>query len=1073
MLGVLVLIFRFLLVLTSDHYDYYVRNTEMSGNNFSCVLGTLQLHPCGTLGMFESYFTRPSPSINASISMYFVDSHYQVLQNVSFTFASLFKLELVVYGKMNEATITCIEGLSFTLTNVNLLEMNSLLFNNCSRYQATISIVADEANMSRVKMSNISFLKGQFNAVLAACVRFKLSVSHSIFDGHTSIALGVRTSYISSKFENVTFSNNHGGLLLVSISNQESSLVIIGCKFVNNTSDDLASGGLVMNTIFNATVQDSIFSGNRALQGGAIQIHSDLLIHLLITNSTFTNNTANSGGAIYIFRSRVAFRIINSSFAQNSADHGGGMTIEDNFQSGLIKDSIFLENQAYSRRTSGENRGGALFVKHSSIIINKTIFLQNSANDGGGALLLSNNRIQVSDCIFHNNTGIIGGAILIYGSHCEFLGTNFTLNHAKDFGGAFYITNRFSSRNVIDITSSIFNNNSVSKRKLSDLILSSNGVSAGGGIYIEANSQYKNMNNLVYVYNSTFKGNIALIGGAIASSPQFRLAMSLTNTHFLSNYAAMSGGAMASMISDKYNLGISSCTFVANIAYNQGGAIFAMVQRMPVSPQFCLSTHTNTSFKDNSAIDGGALYVFNPSPMSINHQRLAFRSTLFTGNRAVVDPFSCGRLQCFQEPYSTAKGGALAVMGYISDFEISDCSFKKNKAIRGGAVHLFNGVHNTIDIKYCRFINNEACIGGAIYVNATEILSDHLFFQTNQAITMGGAVLMNSSSFNSNGSLIFHGNVAGVDGGALAMIASRISVHGNVAFSNNMAAAGGTGGRGGGVFVLETAGECQPNDCAISWSTSTVFKISNNSALMGPLFYGGMLHLCSDQYSLVNMLNLPVGAITSAPVQICFCPDQAPDCTTKKTHTTRYPGQALDVAVACVDQIEQPVPCYVRNEFPTGHFHLGQGESYTEISNHTCQNLPLRVFSKTHNTSTLHIKGIVLCESNLLDIVAVSIDLLPCPMGFYRADSQCECDPRLAAVFRHAYCNIDNGLIYLNDSGWFGYQDGFLKLHKRCPLNYCSTLMSTGISAVEPDSQCAYNRGGILCGECVANCSAR
>ena len=61
-------------------------------------------------------------------------------------------------------------------------------------------------------------------------------------------------------------------------------------------------------------------------------------------------------------------------------------------------------------------------------------------------------------------------------------------------------------------------------------------------------------------------------------------------------------------------------------------------------------------------------------------------------------------------------------------------------------------------------------------------------------------------------------------------------------------------------------------------------------------------------------------------------------------------------------------------------------------------------------------------------------------------------------------------MIILTDSGWLSYKEGFLRIHVVCPLNYCHKNKKY-ISPLQPDVQCANNRGGVLCGGCLVNYS--
>ena len=61
-------------------------------------------------------------------------------------------------------------------------------------------------------------------------------------------------------------------------------------------------------------------------------------------------------------------------------------------------------------------------------------------------------------------------------------------------------------------------------------------------------------------------------------------------------------------------------------------------------------------------------------------------------------------------------------------------------------------------------------------------------------------------------------------------------------------------------------------------------------------------------------------------------------------------------------------------------------------------------------------------------------------------------------------------MIILTESGWLSIKDRLLRTHFDCPLDYC-LQSKIYISPLQPDTQCANNRGGVLCGGCLANYS--
>ena len=111
---------------------------------------------------------------------------------------------------------------------------------------------------------------------------------------------------------------------------------------------------------------------------------------------------------------------------------------------------------------------------------------------------------------------------------------------------------------------------------------------------------------------------------------------------------------------------------------------------------------------------------------------------------------------------------------------------------------------------------------------------------------------------------------------------------------------------------------------------------NNNSAEAGSIIYGGRVDKCTsndeEHMSLFldsvvvdnSSYNYTSYTITSAAIKLCYCWDHIPDCSLRNLSRTLFPGQALEVEVACVDQIEQPVPCNIQSDFNLNNIELGQ-----------------------------------------------------------------------------------------------------------------------------------------------------
>ena len=97
-----------------------------------------------------------------------------------------------------------------------------------------------------------------------------------------------------------------------------------------------------------------------------------------------------------------------------------------------------------------------------------------------------------------------------------------------------------------------------------------------------------------------------------------------------------------------------------------------------------------------------------------------------------------------------------------------------------------------------------------------------------------------------------------------------------------------------------------------------------------------------------------------------------------------------------------------------------------------------------------------------------------CPMGFAKYDNKCDCDQVLAVLFNFT-CNINDRTILRPGNSWISattnnYSHNYT-VCQVCPFDYCLP-QSSHLHLSHPDSQCQFNRSGLLCGQCQQGLSA-
>ena len=76
--------------------------------------------------------------------------------------------------------------------------------------------------------------------------------------------------------------------------------------------------------------------------------------------------------------------------------------------------------------------------------------------------------------------------------------------------------------------------------------------------------------------------------------------------------------------------------------------------------------------------------------------------------------------------------------------------------------------------------------------------------------------------------------------------------------------------------------------------------------------------------------------------------------------------------------------------------------------------------------------------------------------------------PPPATPLHGMFCNFTKGIgyVYRNDTTWVdAINENSVILQRRCPFDYCLTQL-IGVDLRYPDTQCAMNHAGTLCGGC-------
>ena len=391
-----------------------------------------------------------------------------------------------------------------------------------------------------------------------------------------------------------------------------------------------------------------------------------------------------------------------------------------------------------------------------------------------------------------------------------------------------------------------------------------------------------------------------------------------------------------------------------------------------------------------------------------------------------------------------------------------------------------------------------------------------------------GGIIVDNSDLYFYGTATFSDN-NGINGGAIALINSvmHISSNATVDFTRNSARE--YGGAIYITRPRETplCGRLDGLLCSIrSLHNCDLFGFSitfnqNKASIAGNAIYGGRTSACFalpscrqcsipdiSELHLYNGVNdsSDLSKFTSDPTRVCFCENGIPDCYKVLETISVHPGEDFTLSLAIVG--------YGLGTVPGSVIARGSGDSQSEqnlfgseledlqeIRGTKCQDVQYSIVSERDREQIkLAVETLSLLMSldevqeiknsrailiSLYDLryyyssldeflhipVFVEINLLPCPVGFQLVREKCVCQQILRDNNIHScFFSNDTAFILRPNPYWIGLpndndSNSSILIHPHCPLDYCISK-DINITAESPDTQCQYQRSGVLCGSC-------
>ena len=219
---------------------------------------------------------------------------------------------------------------------------------------------------------------------------------------------------------------------------------------------------------------------------------------------------------------------------------------------------------------------------------------------------------------------------------------------------------------------------------------------------------------------------------------------------------------------------------------------------------------------------------------------------------------------------------------------------------------------------------------------------------------------------------------------------------------------------------------------------------------------------------------------------ICYCRDyQHYNCTAHAMGPV-YPGQNYMLNLTVTEALKSDVSIKIDDRLVTA---CKSQDDITDIHlcPNTCQTITYNIQRKNTKDCEIYVCGIIKTPptesirviSNWKFTEVFHIKIIPCPLGFMlnTIAGVCQCDLMLSLCpISVTSCNINDQTILHPANSWIVGKTNSNDSHtyqvsQHCPLDYCLPH-SSYLDLSNPDSQCQFDRAGVLCGKCKKGLSA-
>ena len=564
----------------------------------------------------------------------------------------------------------------------------------------------------------------------------------------------------------------------------------------------------------------------------------------------------------------------------------------------------------------------------------------------------------------------------------------------------------------------------------------------------------KNIRVLIELYNMQTSPVIEVVHAESQNNISYHLRVNMNNMQIREqrHCLLLYGGTIDSVIEGQVEININNTQF----SFNH--------HCIEVSVQRYWNFHLYISISNST---------FQQNEEGIILKRAVYGDVHYVRNTQTVLTLSLQNVQFIENGISFQTTSIIELVG-VQQVLMKNCSFVNNKSTAVvGYTSFLKAEANLL------FRNNTGDLGGALALYDSFIyLTDNsqLWFIGNCAQKSGGAIYVQQISPNK---LSFEPDAEEIT----CLFQFRSEENFNISFHHNTAKG--------------------PGDNIYGYGLQSKCKMINGDDVIWSLGHSPN----------IQQINPSLSSVATNPTRVCLCDNEGwPQCAHVdyifRTGSPRFPGEIFKIAVVVVGRDFGTVSGITHLSLLSAKRNMSESD-ISEVAHavsefRKCSEIALSI--RTKHTAIVHEVKLSLNKSTSEKVpdkqtvqrscdtflslgtidnillylpVVLKVPIENCPNGFSLTTTPpyvCTCHPKLVSMSIHA-CEIVNhtGWIYRMGTMWISSSfspnetNSFVG-HPYCPYNYCKTD-NVSISLESPDTQCALNRAGVLCGGCRANYS--